>query len=94
MNDFERCFNLGSNQKFQLQNLNQKKQNKSRINDQLDDELETFMNRTPYKSNIAGDQEQRINKMEKNIEEIFGSKRSNALVYGSYKTKDPYDELH
>jgi hypothetical protein len=32
--------------------------------------------------------------MEKNIEEMFGTKRSNALIYGSYKTKDPYDELH
>lgn len=92
MTDFERCFNLGSNQKFQLQNLNQKKTNKSRLNDPIEDELESLLNRTPFKANLQIEQEQRMNQIEKNIEEIFGTKRSNGVNFGSIRTKDLYDE--
>jgi hypothetical protein len=33
-------------------------------------------------------------KVEKNIEELFGTKRSNGVNFGSIWNKDPFDELH
>jgi hypothetical protein len=32
--------------------------------------------------------------MDKNIEEIFATKRSNGVNFGSNRNKDPFDELH